>query len=120
METPATHSVAVQPVLGNRHAKRPSQFGAAVFALSEMQTADTITITSEHFRKATGRDPINDQLERVNCEKAGKFGHSMCGWCQQHDVPITWCGGAWDGHDTLDPKFIEQMREDNTPTKGNQ
>ncbi len=38
------------------------------------------TITAEMFKEATGHDPINDDLERANCPKAGESGHFCCGW----------------------------------------
>jgi len=43
-------------------------------------------ITEDIFFTATGRAPENDDLERVNCQKAGEPGHFSCGWC-----PV--CGG---------------------------
>jgi hypothetical protein len=44
-------------------------------------------ITSQEFRKATGRDPAQDDLERCNCKYAGKLGHSDCGWNKEHNLP---------------------------------
>ena len=46
----------------------------------------------EEFKKRTGRAPEQDDLERVNCPKAGKIMHSACGWCEQHDKPRFECG----------------------------
>lgn len=43
-------------------------------------------MTSEEFRSRFGRDPENDDLDRVNCEKAGLRGHKSCGLCQ-HGLP---------------------------------
>lgn len=37
-------------------------------------------ITAEQFKAATGRDPEDDDLERVNCPQAGRIGHLCCGW----------------------------------------
>lgn len=45
-------------------------------------------ITEDHFRKATGRDPVNDDLDRSNCPDAGKIGHWQCGWDYAADRPI--------------------------------
>ena len=38
-------------------------------------------MTYDEFTKATGREPINDDLERANCAKAGQAGHHCCGIC---------------------------------------
>lgn len=48
-------------------------------------------ITAEEFRKIFGYDPEWDDLERVNCEKAGTIGHMQCGWCPKHNVPRLNC-----------------------------
>ena len=37
-------------------------------------------ITAELFQQYTGRKPVNDDLERSNCDKVGEFGHFHCGW----------------------------------------
>jgi hypothetical protein len=44
-------------------------------------------ITREKFIEATGREPINDDLDRCNCPEAGKLGHWSCGWNIEHDKP---------------------------------
>lgn len=44
-------------------------------------------ITREQFIAATGREPQDDDLERVNCEHAGKLGHWCCGWNQELNKP---------------------------------
>ena len=44
-------------------------------------------ITAEKFREATGHEPINDDLKRANCEEIGQFGHFMCGWDKERDLP---------------------------------
>ena len=49
-------------------------------------------ITDKVFRICTGRDPIQDDLERSNCPKAGQVGHSGCGWCPKHELPNFQCG----------------------------
>lgn len=48
----------------------------------------TPTITKEEFKKATGYDPENDDLERVNCSEAGKVGHLCCGWNYTKNMPV--------------------------------
>lgn len=36
-------------------------------------------MTEEQFEAATGYPPKNDDLERVNCSRAGSDGHTGCG-----------------------------------------
>lgn len=52
-------------------------------------------VDEEEFRFVVGREPYNDDLERVNCTNgrvAGfGFGHSTCGWCHDHDRPVFEC-----------------------------
>ncbi len=49
-----------------------------------------MTIDREKFLNATGCEPDLDDLERSNCQMAGKMGHSGCGWCR-HDLPVFFC-----------------------------
>lgn len=49
-------------------------------------------ITSKGFKRATGREAEDDDLERTNCEKQGEFGHYSCGWCRGHLKPRFVCG----------------------------
>jgi hypothetical protein len=51
----------------------------------------TKPITAEHYREATGRFVVDDELDRANCERAGQLGHTMCGWCHKHDLPNSIC-----------------------------
>jgi len=44
-------------------------------------------ITAEQFKEATGQDPIQDDLERCNCPKAGQLGHYDCGWNHEQNLP---------------------------------
>ena len=44
-------------------------------------------ITAEIFRKATGYYPMQDDLERCNCRRAGELMHSCCGWNDEHNKP---------------------------------
>ncbi len=44
-------------------------------------------ITREKFIAATGREPVDDDLERCNCEHAGALLHSCCGWNELLDLP---------------------------------
>jgi len=45
-------------------------------------------ITADQFRQATGRDPEQDDLERVNCPNAGEVGHWGCGWDKRLNLPV--------------------------------
>ena len=49
-------------------------------------------MTKEEFKEKTGEWAVGDDLERVNCKEVGKFGHSQCGWCEEHDKPRFSCG----------------------------
>jgi len=44
-------------------------------------------ITRKKFVEATGREPIQDDLERSNCNLAGQIGHSCCGWNIRYNKP---------------------------------
>lgn len=48
-------------------------------------------ITAEMFKQATGADPIQDDLERCNCELAGEPGHFSCGWNDEKNRPQFMC-----------------------------
>lgn len=50
------------------------------------------TVTKEIFIDRVGREPENDDLERCNCNQAGKIGHMLCGWCPACDLPRFVCG----------------------------
>ena len=47
-----------------------------------------MTITAEQYKEAVGVDPINDDLERCNCKKAGEMGHWFCGWDKITNLPV--------------------------------
>ena len=49
-------------------------------------------MTAAAFAAKTGRPPELDDLERVNCAKAGQIMHWQCGWCAEHDSPRFECG----------------------------
>lgn len=49
-------------------------------------------VTEVMFEQATGRKPVDDDLERANCESAGQAGHHSCGWCPEHHLPRFECG----------------------------
>lgn len=46
----------------------------------------------EEFIIAVGREPVLDDMDRVNCVDAGQPGHYQCGWCDTHDKPRFICG----------------------------
>lgn len=45
-------------------------------------------ITRAHFIAATGRAPIDDDLDRCNCARIGQIAHSMCGWNHAKNGPV--------------------------------
>lgn len=49
-------------------------------------------MTELEFLLKTGRKPVNDDLDRVNCQQAGQILHWQCGWCKEHDKPHFDCG----------------------------
>ena len=51
-------------------------------------------ITAEDYEKATGSKPIQDDVERANCSRAGVAGHESCGWCVKNNVPNTFGSAA--------------------------
>ena len=57
-----------------------------------MREKFTLKMTVAEFKKYTGYEPINDDLDRVNCKEVGTIGHSLCGWCFIHNLPRLQCG----------------------------
>lgn len=49
-------------------------------------------ITAEKFKESTGFNPIQDNLERCNCEYAGEAGHWQCGWNIALNMPVFMVG----------------------------
>jgi hypothetical protein len=49
-------------------------------------------ITAEEFEKHVGHPPMLDDLERVNCEKAGQIHHKCCGWNTSFNKPVFMVG----------------------------
>lgn len=64
-------------------------------------------ITAEFFEQATGRAPIEDDLERCNCDQAGTMGHEFCGWNYRKNVPT-----SYNRHD--DPAYLVTCKDDGT------
>lgn len=44
------------------------------------------------FKEQVGREPVDDELERCNCQEVGRVGHQLCGWCMDHKIPRFVCG----------------------------
>lgn len=64
---------------------------------------------ADDFRAMTGSGPVGDDLDRLNCEKAGLPGHRYCGFCDGHKVPRFVCGCKSEAreanpHDKGEPK----------------
>jgi hypothetical protein len=51
----------------------------------------TVNVSAEDFKKMTGVEPVQDDLERVNCERAGSRGHQYCGLCHTGKHPNFMC-----------------------------
>ena len=51
-------------------------------------------ITVEHFTRRMGVPPVQDDLERSNCDKKGKPGHFQCGWDAEFDLPVFLVGAT--------------------------
>lgn len=49
-------------------------------------------MNAAEFKERFGRRATGDDLERVNCDKAGAVGHGMCGICPKHMWPRFICG----------------------------
>lgn len=48
-------------------------------------------ITKKIFLEKTREKPKDDDLQRVNCKKAGQVMHWGCGWCAKCDLPKFSC-----------------------------
>ena len=48
-------------------------------------------MNAKEFEKLTGDKPENDDLDRVNCDKAGQIGHYCCGLCSKCGQPKFMC-----------------------------
>ena len=51
-------------------------------------------ITAEFYEQATGNKPIQGDILRANCSKAGTVMHHSCGWCVKNNVPNTFGSAA--------------------------
>ena len=48
-------------------------------------------MNAQEFEAKTGRAPEQDDLDRVNCTKAGRLMHRHCGWCDDCEKPRFEC-----------------------------
>jgi hypothetical protein len=48
-------------------------------------------ITAAEYLQRFGVAPEQDDLDRVNCDRAGAVGHSTCGVCPMHKHPRFMC-----------------------------
>ena len=53
-----------------------------------------VKITRKIFIQAVGRPPIQDELERCNCPKAGEDDHDFCGWNYTKNLPCFMARGS--------------------------
>ena len=49
-------------------------------------------LTAAQYKALTGADPMDDDMDRVNCKAVGTVGHRQCGWCREHGRPRFMCG----------------------------
>jgi hypothetical protein len=49
-------------------------------------------IDEKQFKERFGSEPMDDDLERVNCSEVGDIGHCSCGVCEKHNKPRFMCG----------------------------
>ncbi len=68
------------------------------------------TITAEDFEAATGRAPEYDDLDRVNCPKAGQTCHRQCGWDAEANLPVFMTGIPTPARGQLPPGRMEQVQ----------
>lgn len=67
--------------------------------------------TRQDFYWLTGRNAIDDDLDRVNCPDAGKPGHSCCGVCPRCRMPRFSCTCDTHSHYQL-PIIIDDVCEE--------
>lgn len=58
---------------------------------SELAQKPTVKWDSRTYLSVVGRLPVDDDLDRVNCDEAGEFGHISCGVCKKHNLPFYEC-----------------------------
>lgn len=58
---------------------------------SDRVTVVTVPWTAEDWAGKIGVEIEDDELERVNCQQAGEFGHWYCGICKFCSGPACRC-----------------------------
>lgn len=48
-------------------------------------------MTREQFITVVHAEPVEDDLDRANCQHAGEIGHWGCGVCKEHGKPVFTC-----------------------------
>lgn len=43
--------------------------------------------TVREFIQMTGSEPVQDDMNRLNCAMSGKVGHEKCGYCNFNELP---------------------------------
>jgi len=69
-------------------------------------------ISAQCFKELVGQAPVQDDLERTNCARAGMPGHSQCGMCPDCIRPRFVCGhtARSDSHEMFsEPGIIETL-----------
>jgi len=59
-------------------------------------------MTAEEFKDRFGREPEDDDLDRVNCKEVGTLGHWFCGVCETHNKPRFECGCMIDNRKKME------------------
>lgn len=62
------------------------------------------------FKKLVGRDPVNDELDRVNCPKVEYAGHSQCGICDNCGRPRFICEADSTAKNAIADLQLEEKR----------
>lgn len=62
----------------------------SLLVLSTVFTIKALLSLVRHYRFAYA--PIQDDMERINCNKVGMVGHQQCGICKEHNQPRFRCG----------------------------
>lgn len=65
-----------------------TRLGSIITCMVTFKPREVEVITEAMFIKATGRAPIRDDMERVNCSCVGGVGHTFCGWNKVRNCPM--------------------------------
>lgn len=75
-----------------RFVAKQEPFDPARINFYAVRCFDRYPMDAAEFEVIFGRQPINDDLHRINCAEEGSIGHMMCGWCMQHEIARFECG----------------------------